>query len=785
MTVGLMVFLSLCGWTLVAAGEGAADEGLVGEWEVCGNANNTDVCVLDRLSVLSVSPPSLVLNWTLLPHNIVQTYTEAAPNLIASRVFPFNVYIGIEYAVGAPVAVRTVSSTTGKLTIESQTVLLTQQATDASILERHALVLLSPTCLQYTWSVTLNKFDETAPFVWFFSRANASAASPCPPTLSMEEVIVGEEQHSFENAFPANPPAFPPNSAGIARDPVSAASSSAFNVNLTDNWMIGDLAAQKNYALISLQGLANRQRATLYLTYPPTWDFTYTAAVKDYFANDENYEVSFQESTDVYDLLLTLQTSAKGYVVFDPKVRESLLVALTAAGVLDAVVVSSAMVTDFAETMGRPLPWPVLADFTGKFDGMTSVEIYTWAKEEYFDTGLCNLNYLVSIGGDCGSPTAPVLKPGVGDWGVSQRAFFADLSSQPEATEEYALFASLLSSLQTRNSTSIVHPDGSPVVLPPFQMGWHSYCKDTEHTYTTLASRYGATVHGLHSNPNLSFSSKFPLPEGYKFKNQHSSISLSPPASFAAASPGTGGADRDDFVYVTLAQTDGLGLGAWAKPGRGTLEYAWEVTLPDLDIQPALLRMFYEQATDKDYFVAGLSGPGYMYPKAVPQDILPERLRTAKAMMRVLDITAMTIFDASSARGPHTVTEDTNLTPEVAKVYFDIMCLDGYVNGFFNGYAPSYTSVPGVPRTHNASLISFEYYLGPARSVAQSILDLKSLAAVNRQRPYYLALHVREFSTVARVNEIIAGLPAEFRVVPYDVFLQKINANPNFRERYE
>ena len=54
----------------------------------------------------------------------------------------------------------------------------------------------------------------------------------------------------------------------------------------------------------------------------------------------------------------------------------------------------------------------------------------------------------------------------------------------------------------------------------------------------------------------------------------------------------------------------------WNKPGRGALPYSWEVTLPDLEIQPALLAMFYQQATRNDTFVAALSGPGYIYPKS-------------------------------------------------------------------------------------------------------------------------------------------------------------------------
>ena len=107
-------------------------------------------------------------------------------------------------------------------------------------------------------------------------------------------------------------------------------------------------------------------------------------------------------------------------------------------------------------------------------------------------------------------------------------------------------------------------------------------------------------------------------------------------------------------VYIMLAQTDGLGLGAWNKPGdassaivcvcvcvcvcllwvgkgrknaemcvhicvwlysitspgRNMTAYSWEVTLPDLEIQPALLQMFYEQASPNDYFLGALSGPG-------------------------------------------------------------------------------------------------------------------------------------------------------------------------------
>ena len=36
---------------------------------------------------------------------------------------------------------------------------------------------------------------------------------------------------------------------------------------------------------------------------------------------------------------------------------------------------------------------------------------------------------------------------------------------------------------------------------------------------------------------------------------------------------------------------------------------------------PAMLEYFYGMATPNDYFVGGLSGPGYMYPKAIPPQL--------------------------------------------------------------------------------------------------------------------------------------------------------------------
>lgn len=125
------------------------------------------------------------------------------------------------------------------------------------------------------------------------------------------------------------------------------------------------------------------------------------------------------------------------------------------------------------------------------------------------------------------------------------------------------------------------------------------------------------------------------MSKGFEFTNRHSN--------------NTDVANIKDKVYITLVQTDGLGLGSWVKPGRGSIPYAWEVTLPDLEIQPVLLQMFYEQATHNDFFVAALSGPGYMYPRATPPELLPGLLSKAADAMSELDLHSLVIFDASNA----------------------------------------------------------------------------------------------------------------------------------------
>jgi hypothetical protein len=502
-------------------------------------------------------------------------------------------------------------------------------------------------------------------------------------------------------------------------------------MRLSDNWRLdGDLPAHS--MLISLQGIANRDEPRLYFIYPPNWTFTFTESVHDYYG--ETHNISFDEITTPEEALDRFAEHADGYVVWDDSVRTSLIVAFTVAGLENAIVVNEALIP-MAEAHGLEM----VDDLRGRYRGQNDYEIYADAWERYGDR--TSKDFIVWMGGVHGAR----MEPGVADFGIYQRAFFTDLSAHPVDADEYRLHDEIL---ETMNPSGIV-------------LGWHSYKKDTEGQHVTLVSQHALRMEGLNSLPNTSFNIHIPTTPGYTFQNNHN---VEPDETLVP----------EQKVYVSAVQTDGLGLGAWLKPGRGEIPYAWEVTMNWSWMSPALLQYFYQQATPNDYFIGVLSGPGYMYPKAIPDDERPALIEEARQLMETLDIRVFETMDYSE--GTRTL-GNLDLTEEVVDDYYEGM---PDAIGFINGYGPAntYDLRDGVP------LISFDYYLGEKRPTAEAIADLQELARMNDERPYFLLLHVRQWSTIEHVKDILDQLGPEVEVVPLDTFLKLAASRPDFEPRY-
>lgn len=510
-----------------------------------------------------------------------------------------------------------------------------------------------------------------------------------------------------------------------------AGSRQAYFMRLEDDWAIDGKLAQQAM-LVSLQGLANRTGPNLYFIYPEKWDFRYTPGFFDFLQNERYF--NFKELRSPEQALNTFRQQINGYVVWDKAVRTSLIVAFTVAGLEQAVVVNEDLIP-LVEKIGlRPI-----ADFRGQFVGQSDAEIYRWAKDQYWER--CNKEYIVWLGGEHGN----IMKPGVADWGMYKKMFFNDLCANQTIPEEYQLTNELLSEMK---------PFG-------FVFGWHSYKKDLEEEWVRLTSRYALRVEGLHSLPNMSFSSQVPATANFVFKNNHHII---PNKKYPPKKK----------IYISCIQTDGIGLGAWNQPGRGEIPYAWEVSMNYSWLAPAMLEYFYTQATANDYFIGCLGGPGYVYPKAVPKLHLPQMVSLAYDLMKKLDLNVFEIMDYSEGV---MVEGNSDLTREVVDAFYQGM---PDAIGFVNGYVQSHTFTVRDKRP----LISYDYYMAPEAPDDQILGDLKELAVINKQRPYFLLMHVRQYSTVQRVKSILSKLSSEFEVVPLDIFLKMAGEQPTFVERF-
>jgi hypothetical protein len=504
----------------------------------------------------------------------------------------------------------------------------------------------------------------------------------------------------------------------------------AYVIRLNDDFTIqGGLPL--NAMMISLQGIANKSGPRVYLLYPDDWPFTYVHAVFDFYKTRRYY--TFSSLDTPAEALKILAPYVKGYVVWDTSVRTSLIVAYTVAGLEDAVVVSEGEVPLVQHAGLKPI-----ADFRGKFTGMNDAEIYAWAYDRYWKR--CSKEFIIWLGGEHGT----TLKPAVADWGIVKGAFFSDLSTRVTDSAEYALSSRLLSEMQPMSMV----------------MGWHSYKKDLEEEHVTLTSRYGHRVEGLNTLPNLSFSAQIPTSPGFVFKNNHH------------VSRGEKIAPKNK-VYISCIQTDGMGLGAWLKPGRGEIPYAWECLMNYTWMAPGMAEYFYSTATPNDYLIGCLSGPGYLYPKAVPPTLLKQLIATAREQMKVLDLRVFETMDWSQGSE---VEGNTDLPHNVIDMYYDGM---PEAIGFVNGYGPGYTFTVREGRP----FISYDYYLSPTRPEADAAADLEELATLNTQRPYFLLMHIRENSDVKRVKEILDRLDSRFEVLPLDVFLTMAGTQPTFEER--
>lgn len=217
------------------------------------------------------------------------------------------------------------------------------------------------------------------------------------------------------------------------------------------------------------QGLANRKSAALYLEYPTDWAYGYTASVREWVASSRGS--AYTPLASLADALAAFRAVPKGYVLWDPhgttsargtynSARQSLLVALTAAGQLGGIVATEAQVP-MLEALGLPR----LADYSSLLRNMSDAQAMAWAKQRLWAGA--TKDELMWMGGECGTQ----VRPAQADVGVMRGLFFTDLSTlqTPQWVEENALADELIAEAADACEAA----GGNPLIV----LGWHSYAR--------------------------------------------------------------------------------------------------------------------------------------------------------------------------------------------------------------------------------------------------------------------------------------------------------------------
>lgn len=340
--------------------------------------------------------------------------------------------------------------------------------------------------------------------------------------------------------------------------------------------------------LLSIEGLANRDRAQLYLDSDN--EIGNASSMLAFLSS--RYGVSYDAVTLdwVYSQYLP---SLSGIIVADPARPESVNIATMVASLQDAVIAGP----DTAPSLGRQYDLPVLLDYaSSNWTSTDSLSAYDRALSELYPR--MNPSLLAVL---------PPNRLPLRDYLIATRTFvFYEPQGILASPGQLAATQRVLAAL----------PRGIPI------LGWIDNPTLTEeNAFIQLASRFGKAVFGSQDVPNLSVLTAYG-------RNQIRSLPPPPPAPLL---------ENKTYAVVAVPDGDNLDFVAhrmrplWLEPERGTFPITWSLSPLLSDLAPPYMDYYYGSATPNDRFVMGPSGAGYVYPDYfAPGDLAPYLESTAR-----------------------------------------------------------------------------------------------------------------------------------------------------------
>lgn len=294
------------------------------------------------------------------------------------------------------------------------------------------------------------------------------------------------------------------------------------------------------------------------------------------YAQSHGYR--FDSVPDVSSLLEESGTCVKGVIRFSLANRAELPVAITLAGLEDAVAVpdESSLRDFFLDRL------PVVADLRGRFS--SRLDASRWALRELMPR--CTRRAVFSQNDTNGQRDPDIFSL---DLAVMERMFVFNLDFwQARKPDHFALIQEILARLEP----------GSPMY------GW-----GTSEAAMMVAMGPSGTFLICAGCPNLSFHKKVPArrwPFRVKRRIEPTRLTL------------------EKRCYVTFMVNEGdtlkwmgsvMGAGRWLEPARGHMPINWGTSPFITEHFPGMMEYFYESSSAQDVFVSSISGYGYYGPK--------------------------------------------------------------------------------------------------------------------------------------------------------------------------
>ncbi|MCX7029248.1 MAG: GxGYxYP family putative glycoside hydrolase [Spirochaetes bacterium] len=545
----------------------------------------------------------------------------------------------------------------------------------------------------------------------------------------------------------------------------------------------------------SLQGLANRDGPRLFLDHG-SYDDPGSRRTNSVQMTEENWRVKYRQflsrndldNLDEYqkshpmavtvlrDLLSAIRAfpgRAKGIVIYDPALVESVNLALMLAGLSDLLVSHPDRASGVREATGLP----VVEDLRGRFQ--SRVDLSRWAFTQLFH--------------ECRPGQVACVEPEwrrseFADYIVQNRLFTYSLASfskgglrtlgqkllllliaGPFGVRNF-LFSLRLDTLVRRLAVKLLGSGAPEVRLAiriqravaadpyPTIFGWHTQ-RDDEFAFMMLLSANGLRLVPSFLAGNYSFHSR--LPKVVPFRQRY-------------VEPGSVKLEQDK-VYLTFVLSDGDQLalmntaevGNWRRPERGSVPFNYEVQPLLVELAPALLGSLYRTLTPNDLLVAGPSGAGYVIPPLVPR--FPAYLRHTAATCDAADIRVITQYNADPAR---------RVVRELGRAGGNLL---GFLAGYFHlGRTPRYLAA-GRPFVACA----WPHLDQIALDTDKVLEGIRALVDAPGPYPRFLACHLFAYcTTVSDVSAFVRSLdPDRVRVVRADEFLIAAKIHLEGKER--